>query len=130
MLAFAKASRVAGAQRFGVVSAMGADARSAVFYNRVKGEMEAAVAALGFAQVVIARPSLLVGDRAARGQPVRAGEALALRLSTPLALLVPRSVRPIAASTVARGMLEAMRESRPGVRVVASGELQTLGAAP
>lgn len=130
VLAFAKASRVAGAQRFGVVSAMGADARSAVFYNRVKGEMEAAVAALGFAQVVIARPSLLVGDRAARGQPVRAGEALALRLSTPLALLVPRSVRPIAASTVARGMLEAMRESRPGVRVVASGELQTLGAAP
>lgn len=128
VLAFARAARAAGVQRFGVVSALGANARSTVFYNRVKGEMEAAVGALGFEQVVIARPSLLAGDRAALGQPTRGGEQLALRFSGPLSLLLPRSLRPISARTVASGMLAAMRESHHGVRIVASAELHSLAA--
>jgi uncharacterized protein YbjT (DUF2867 family) len=115
-------------QRFGVVSALGANPGSAVFYNRVKGEMEAAAGALGFEQLIIARPSLLAGDRAALGQPTRGGEQLALRLSGPLSLLLPRSLRPIAASTVASGMLAAMRQARRGVRIVASAELCALAA--
>jgi uncharacterized protein YbjT (DUF2867 family) len=75
----ARAARAAGATRLAVVSAMGADARSRVFYNRVKGEMEAAIAQLGYESVVIARPSLLLGDRAALGQPARSGETWATR---------------------------------------------------
>ncbi len=63
VLAFARAAKAAGARRFAVVSALGASARSASFYNRVKGEMEAAVSALGFDSVVFARPSLLAGER-------------------------------------------------------------------
>src|SRR4029079_12800533 len=70
----ARAAKAAGATRLAVVSALGADARSAVFYNRVKGEMQDAIGALGFESVVIAQPSLLLGDRAAIGQPVRSGE--------------------------------------------------------
>ena len=89
--------------------------------------MEAAVGALGFASVVIARPSLLAGDRAALGQPLRTGERLALLFTGPVAGLIPRSVRPIKAGTVARGMLKALREARPGVRIVESAELQALG---
>jgi hypothetical protein len=68
----ARAARTAGATRLAVVSALGADARSRVFYNRVKGEMQDAVAALGFGSVVIVQPSFLLGDRSALGQPVRA----------------------------------------------------------
>ena len=128
VLAFARAAQAAGVRRFGVVSALGANARSAVFYNRVKGEMEAALAALGFEQLIIARPSLLAGDRAALGQPTRGGEQLALRLSGPLSLLLPQGLRPIAASSVASGMLAAMRQARRGVRIVASAELRTLAA--
>jgi uncharacterized protein YbjT (DUF2867 family) len=128
VLAFARAARAAGAKRFAVVSALGASARSTTFYNRVKGEMEAAVAQLGFDSVVIARPSLLAGERAALGQPARRGEQWALRLSAPFAALIPKSVRPIQARTVAKGMLAALREARPGVRVVESAELQALGA--
>jgi uncharacterized protein YbjT (DUF2867 family) len=127
VLAFAQSARAAGVQHFGVVSSLGADPRAAAFYNRVKGEMEAAVGALGFASMVIARPSLLAGDRAALGQPTRTGERLALLLSTPMAALIPKSVRPIAARTVARGMLVALHQQRPGVRIVESGELQELG---
>jgi uncharacterized protein YbjT (DUF2867 family) len=86
-----------GAKRLAVVSAMGADPRSRVFYNRVKGEMEAAVAQLG----VIAQPWLLLGDRAALGQPARRAEDLATRFLGPVSWIVPRGVRPISASSVA-----------------------------
>ncbi len=128
VLAFARAAQAAGARRFAVVSALGASARSATFYNRIKGEMEAAVSALGFDSVVIARPSLLAGERETLGQSARIGEQWALRLSAPFAGLIPKSVRPIQAHTVAQGMLAALREARPGVRVVESAELQDLGS--
>lgn len=129
VLAFARHARDARVQRFGVVSALGASRHALGFYSRVKGEMEGAVAQLGFASVVIARPSLLVGDRSALGQPPRPAETLAQRFSAPLAALIPRSVRPIEARVVARGMLEAMRQRAGGVRIVESGELQQLGSA-
>jgi uncharacterized protein YbjT (DUF2867 family) len=64
VLAFARAARAAGVTRFGVVSRPGRRPRAKRFYNRVKGEMEAAVGMLGFESVVFARPSLLAGDRA------------------------------------------------------------------
>jgi len=127
VLAFAAAARASGVQGFGVVSSLGASPRATTFYSRVKGEMEAAIGALGFASVVIARPSLLVGDRAALGQPPRAGERLALLLTRPAMALIPKAVRPIEARTVARGMMAALRERRTGVRIVESAELQRLG---
>ena len=59
----ARAARAAGATRLAVVSALGADAKSRVFYSRVKGEMQEAIAQLGYETVVIAQPSMLLGDR-------------------------------------------------------------------
>jgi uncharacterized protein YbjT (DUF2867 family) len=109
------------------VSALGASPRSGTFYNRVKGEMETAVSALGFERLVIARPSLLAGNRAALGQPQRTGEQLALWLTGPIARLIPKGMRPINARTVARGMMVALRQEQSGVRIVESGELQELG---
>ena len=127
VLAFARAAQHAGVQRFAVVSALGASPRSATFYNRVKGETEQALAALGFASLVIVRPSLLAGDRARLGQPQRPGERLALALTAPLAALIPKAWRPIAAATVARAMRRALAQARPGVRFVESAELQDMG---
>ncbi|MEO6362345.1 MAG: epimerase [Caldimonas sp.] len=124
VVAVAAAGRAAGATRLAVVSALGADADSRVFYNRVKGDMEAAVAALGYESVVVARPSLLAGDRAALGQPVRSGEVWATRLLRPVMGLVPGSIRPIAAADVAAALVAALAEARPGVRVVTSAEMQ------
>ena len=120
----ARAARAAGAQRLAVVSALGADARSRVFYNRVKGEMQDAVAQLGYDNVTLAQPSLLIGDRAALGQPVRAGEVWATRLLGPVMGLVPSSVRPIAARDVAMALLEATLTPRPGKRVLRSAQMQ------
>ena len=120
----ARAARAAGAQRLGVVSALGADPRSRVFYNRVKGEMEEAVSGLGYHAVVIAQPSLLVGDRAALGQPVRLGEVVAARLLAPVTRLVPRAIRPIAAASVARALVHAVQSAAPGVRRLTSAQMQ------
>ena len=128
VLHFARAAQRAGVRRFGVVSALGASAHSASFYNRVKGEMEAELAALGLATLVIARPSLLTGDRASLGQPQRLGERLALAVSTPLASFIPKAWRPIEAATVARALLRAVSAGASGVQVLESAALQDLGA--
>lgn len=123
----ARAARAAGAQRLAVVSALGADSSSRVFYNRVKGEMQAAVAQLGFASIVIAQPSLLIGDRETLGQPARSGEVWAARLLRPVMGIVPASVRPIEARRVANALLNATLDGAPGQRVLSSAQMQTLG---
>jgi uncharacterized protein YbjT (DUF2867 family) len=120
----ARAARAAGATRLAVVSAVGADAKSRVFYNRVKGEMEAAIAQLGYTSVVIAQPSLLLGDRAALRQPVRSLEVWAVRLLGPMSWMLPKGVRPIRARAVASALLTAMLTAKPGVLVVKSGAMQ------
>jgi len=127
VVAFARAAKAAGATRFALVSALGADARSAIFYNRCKGEAEAALRELGFDRLVIARPSLLIGDRAALGQPLRRGEVLAQRLAPALSWVVPRRLRPIAADTVAAAMLKAIADPAPGTVVLESERLRALG---
>jgi uncharacterized protein YbjT (DUF2867 family) len=129
VLAFAQAAQTAGVQRFAVVSALGADPGSRQLYNRTKGEMEQALRELGFERLVIARPSLLTGERTALGQPPRAAEALALALTRPLAPLIPRAWRPIAARTVARALLRALAQDGPAVEVLQSSDLQSLGPA-
>lgn len=123
----ARAARAAGAARLAIVSALGADATSRVFYSRVKGEMQEAVMGLGYASVVFAQPSLLVGDRAALGQPVRSGEVWATRLLGPVMGLVPRAIRPIAARDVAAALIAATFDARPGRRVLRSGPMQGAG---
>ena len=124
VIAVARAAKAAGAKRLGVVSAMGADPRSAIFYSRVKGEMEEALAALGFDTLAIARPSMLAGDREALGQPVRGGEKLAMNFSRMFAPLIPDNYKSIAASAVARALLDAVPR-RAGRHVIPSGEMRS-----
>jgi uncharacterized protein YbjT (DUF2867 family) len=120
----ARAARAAGATRLGVVSAMGANAKSRVFYSRVKGEVEAALARLGYESVVIAQPSLLLGNRAALGQPVRIGERWATGVLGGIGWVLPGNLRPIAADAVASALLEAILAGKPGVAVLKSRSMQ------
>ena len=124
VVALARAARAQGATKLGVVSAMGASANSPIFYNQVKGEMEAAVSALGYASVSIAQPSMLAGDRAALDQPLRSGERLALSVTRWLKPLIPANYQSVQASDVAAGLLRAVRSGKPGVHRVLSGALQ------
>ncbi|WP_427912802.1 nucleoside-diphosphate sugar epimerase [Ramlibacter sp. MMS24-I3-19] len=122
-LAVAKAALSAGARRLGLVSAMGADAHSSVFYNRVKGELEDALGALGYEGLVIARPSFLHGDRSSLGQPERGGEKLALRISTWLRPVIPANYRSIHAGDVAAALLRTVPTAK-GRCVLLSGEMR------
>ena len=109
------------AAQFMVVSSLGADAESGVYYSRVKGEMEAAVRQAPFRAIHIFRPSLLLGERAALpGQTPRLGERLTgalLALARPLLLGPLRPYRAVPAATVAAAMLRAAEDDGGGVRV-------------
>jgi uncharacterized protein YbjT (DUF2867 family) len=124
----ARAAQTAGVKRMAVVSALGADPRSRVFYNQIKGEMEAALRALRFERLVIARPSLLAGAREALGQAPRLAEQLSLILLRPIGGLLPASIRPIDAAVVARAMRVALRADGPAAQILESAALQQLGA--
>lgn len=122
-VAFARAARDAGARRFGLVSSAGADAGSLFLYPRVKGEAEEAVAGLGFAAFVAARPSLLLGERARPRAAEKLGE-LALSLARPLLLGPWRKYRAIEADRVAAALIAAVRGAPPGALVLESDSLQ------
>jgi len=122
-LAVATAARQAGARRLGLVSAMGADAGSSIFYSRVKGELEEALDRLQYEGLVIARPSMLAGDRPSLGQPERGGEQLALKASRWLRPLIPANYRSIQADDVARALLRAVPTAQ-GRKVLLSGMMQ------
>lgn len=100
-LAVARAAQATGARRAGLVSAMGAAASAGLFYSRVKGELEEALAALHFDVLVIAQPSMLRGDRAALGQPVRPAEVWVERVSRVIGPILARRIRPVQAADVA-----------------------------
>jgi uncharacterized protein YbjT (DUF2867 family) len=118
-LEVARLGRAEGARHFLLVSALGADARSRIFYNRVKGELEDAVRALGYPAVTIARPSLLLGQRTER----RIGEELA-RLIGPF---VPARWRPVHARQVAAALVNAARSGAGGVTMLENPALRAAG---
>ncbi len=124
VVAIAAAAKAAGASRLAVVSAMGASAQSSVFYNQVKGEMETAVSQLGFDVVVIARPSLLAGDRDALKQPERLAEKLSLVAFRWLKPILPANYQAIQAGSVARAMVDKLGASPTGKHVLLSGDMQ------
>lgn len=107
-----------GAQRVFAVSSLGAHSNSPVFYNRVKGEMEDAIAALLLDAVHIYRPSLLLGNRDHLDQAPRSGEALGQKLAVifaPLMLGPLKRYRPTAYQAVAKAMVDDSKREQSGV---------------
>lgn len=119
-LELARLGAARGVPHYLLVSAVGADARSHIFYSRVKGELEDALRALPFRSLSIARPSLLMGDRAEFRLEEAAG-AWAARL---LPFLFPDRYKPVEAAAVAAALVRLAREDAPGVRVVESDEIR------
>lgn len=123
-LTIARAALAGGCRHFLLVSAMGADPTSRVFYNRVKGELEAAILGLGFECVSIFRPSLLLGDR----REFRPGEAVGQVLGRWLAFAIPKRYRPVHARTVAAAVVRVAAADAAGNRVLASDAIAEWGA--
>ena len=112
-----------GVKRFMIVSAMGANAKSGIFYNRVKGEMEEAVNQLNILQKMIFRPSLLMGNRKEK----RTGEKIAQAVMGGLGFLFVGPLlkfKGIHADVVAKAMIKAAKLDKQGFTVYESGEMQ------
>ncbi|MGE5451191.1 MAG: oxidoreductase [Acidobacteriota bacterium] len=118
-LQVAQLAKASGARHFAWVSALGADSRANVFYNRVKGELEDALQAMGFESLTVARPSLLRGNR----REFRLGERLALKVSQWFLPLIPPAWRPVWAGQVAAALVDAVLHPQPGWRVLANPQL-------
>jgi uncharacterized protein YbjT (DUF2867 family) len=123
-LAVARQAVRAGASRVALVSSAGANARSWFFYNRVKGELEEALASLPLHTLLIARPSLLLGDRAGLGQQSRMGELWMAAVLRRLGNIVPLGWRAVPAGCVAAALL-ANLPAHQGRIVLSSARIQT-----
>lgn len=125
---FARAAHAGGARQMIVVSSVGADAASRNLYLRVKGDMEAALAEIGFERVDILRPGLLRGER---GGERRLGEQLGILVS-PLLNLILRGrldrFAAIDAEKVAKALALLVGQSAPGIFIHHNRELERLAA--
>lgn len=116
----ARISYTLGARQFLMVSALGANPKSSVFYNRVKGEAEKAISEIGFSSVHFFRPSLLLGARDEK----RSGEKIAKSLFTFFDILIPAKYKAIDSAKVARAMVRASHDHSPGIQIHESRALQ------
>jgi uncharacterized protein YbjT (DUF2867 family) len=113
VLSFAAAAKAAQAQRFIVVSSVGANPKSRNFYLRTKGEMEAALATVGFPALDIFQPGMLLGWRR-HPRPLELAASLAMPLVNPFLFGSRDPYRGIPARTVAAAMVAATRSMRRG----------------
>ncbi|SHL37765.1 Uncharacterized conserved protein YbjT, contains NAD(P)-binding and DUF2867 domains [Desulfatibacillum alkenivorans DSM 16219] len=121
-LEVARAGLANGAGHFLLVSAMGSSPRSSIFYNRIKGELEQAVMALGFSCVSVFRPSLILGAR----EEFRLGEEIGKFFSRIFSFAVPAKYKAIYASDIAMAIVRQAAECREYNRIFESHEIRAL----
>jgi len=119
-LGLAQVTKKAGATQFHLVSALGADAKSSIFYNKVKGEVEQAISNVTFQTFHIYRPSLLLGPR----QEERSGEQAAVIFFKIFGFLVPAKYKPIDSVKIARAMIDFAKKEQQGKFIHESKSLQ------
>ena len=122
IVAFAKIARAHDAKSFTFVSSMGANARSMIFYNQVKGRTEEDVKALGLRSLIIFRPALLVGPR----HEFRLPEKIARLVLVPLAWFLPTRIRKCVlteSETLAARMLAEGKAAAVGVHVISAKDI-------
>ncbi|MBL7843828.1 MAG: oxidoreductase [Cyclobacteriaceae bacterium] len=119
-LELARLTKNQGATQYLIITALGSDAKSGIFYNRVKGEVEQAIDAVGFDSYHIFRPSLLLGERTEK----RAGEGAATVVYKALGFMIPLKYKAIDSAKVARAMLHFAKQNSKGKFIHESKELQ------
>lgn len=111
----AQAAAANGVANYVLISSMGANESSPIFYSRIKGQLESKVRALCFTSCTILRPGILDGNRAEH----RTGEQLALSVLRGIpSWALPESVRPTPVEKVARACILADHNARPGNHIV------------
>lgn len=119
----AELQRNAGSKRFLLISAVGADEQSSIFYSRTKGQVEKAVSVLDYPCTCIFRPSLIMGERAER----RVGEKIAIFLAKiigPILVGPLKKYQPVSALGIAKAMQHAAHQFEDGIHFISSDEIK------
>ena len=119
---FAKWAKKNNCDTFSLVSSMGADSKSKIFYNRTKGDVEEEIKKFSFSKTQIFRPSLIMGKR----NEFRPGELLGkgvFTLLNPLMVGTLKKYKAIHARDIAQGMVGHLSKNQYGVKVVESNEI-------
>lgn len=119
----AELERNEGSKRFLLISAVGADEHSSIFYSKTKGQVEKAITILGYPCTCILRPSLIMGERSER----RVGEKIAMILAKiigPLLIGPLRKYQPVSALGIAKAMQHAAHQFEDGIHFISSDEIK------
>lgn len=122
----AKWSEYNGVNKFIVISSMGADHRSSIFYSKVKGQMQKAISVLSIPVISILQPSLLIGKRS----EFRLGEKigiLTMRALNTLLIGPLKKYRGIQAKIVAKSMLQLCFQTQTGINIYSNEKLFEIG---
>ena len=111
---FAKAASENGVPTYILVSSMGANPKSSVFYSRIKGELETEVVKLKFQKLIIFRPSILDGDRKEK----RSGEKIGLVISRFLTRFILKKYKPTPVNQLAGKMIQLSIDQSTGFQMV------------
>jgi len=121
-LSLAGISKAQGATQFLLITALGADKNSSIFYNKVKGEVEEKIDKVGFNSFQIFQPSMLLGER----KDERSAESIGQSVMKMLNFAIPLKYKAIESSKVARAMIKIALQNQTGKRIHTSGEIQSL----
>lgn len=115
VLAFARAAHAAGAMHFILVSSVGADPDSRLLYPRTKGEVEAALSAMGFARLDILQPGLLIGPKTYQRAERRPVERFLQWAAPVMDRAMPRALGSLPAQNVAEAIVTLTKQSQSGL---------------
>ncbi len=127
-LLIAGCSQKYNANQLLIISAMGANSKSSIFYNKVKGELQDKLFAIKLNSLHILQPSLLVGDRIEKRAGERIGEII-LKLTKPLLIGGLKKYRAINVSAIAKAMLKLAKEHKQGAYIYTSDLIQQIADA-
>lgn len=115
-----------GCKKFALISSMGANKKSFIFYSKTKGQIEEAIKAIGFEDCFIFRPSILLGTR----HQYRFVESVSKFFLTKIFFLLPKKYRPIHSKSVAFAMQFVMNGNYSGFTIFESDEIAAIANNP
>lgn len=115
----AKIAKEKGVEQFAIVTAMGSNPQSKIFYNNVKGDIENALKNINFESLGIFRPSMLLGNRA----EVRTGERIGQAVMKLFSWVIPKNYKAIQAKSVAIAMVNFAKKKQKGNIIIQNGEM-------
>lgn len=123
---FAQIAKRNGTNCFVLISSMGADSNSSNFYLKVKGNVESDLKRMRFKQLVIVRPSMLLGNR----KEFRMGELIGKKVMQGLSFLFVgklKRYKAIQSVVVAKAMRLLSKNDLPEISVFENDRLLEIG---